>query len=319
MDNKELVIEAHELTKLFGESPAVDGLRLEIQRGEVFGFLGHNGAGKTTTVRLLNGALKPSSGQARVLGLDPQLDGPTLRRRTGVLTENPSLEERLTGLENLKIFAELYDVPPEIVDERVHQLLERFDLSGAHNQHVNTYSKGMKQRLALARALIHSPELLFLDEPTSGLDPVVSRNVHELIESMTASREHTVCLCTHNLMEAQLLCDRVAVLEQGRLLAQGSPGELASRYSAGTHIELEVSETTIQKAISTLEQLPDLHVHRSTVNVLQIAGAEHAGIPGLIKSLVLAGVDLYRVQPDEITLQDVYFALHHDENRERPK
>ncbi len=319
VDSRNLVIEADGLAKSFGEFRAVDGLHLEIQRGEVFGFLGHNGAGKTTTVRLLNGALEQTSGAVRVLGMDPQVDGPALRRRTGVLTENPSLEERLTGFENLRIFADLYGVPARTAEERVHELLHRFDLLEAGGQYVNTYSKGMKQRLALARALIHDPELLFLDEPTSGLDPVAARNVHELIEHMTASREHTVFLCTHNLTEAQLLCDRVAVLEHGRVLALGSPAELTHKYSAGAQLEMEISKESIGKAIEILEEIPQIHINQTADILLQITGAARTDIPGLIKILTRADVNLYRVQPVEPTLQDVYFALHRNNNMERPQ
>jgi ABC-2 type transport system ATP-binding protein len=162
------------LTRHFGEVVAVNRLTLEVQPGEVFGFLGHNGAGKTTTVRLLNGVLAPTSGTARVLGLAPVEQGPALRRRTGVLTETPSLDERLTGRENLKIFAALYGVPQREIAARVTDLLEVFDLADRGDEKAGDYSKGMKQRLALARALIHGPELLFLDEPTSGLDPVAA-------------------------------------------------------------------------------------------------------------------------------------------------
>lgn len=317
MNNGEAIIQTAGLTKYFGESCAVDDLQLEIQRGEVFGFLGHNGAGKTTTVRLLNGALAPSTGKARVLGKDPQLEGPALRQRTGVLTENPSLEERLTGYENLKIYAALYDVAHERVDDRVHELLEQFDILGAGNDYVNTYSKGMKQRLALARALIHDPELLFLDEPTSGLDPVAARNVHSLIQRMTASSEHTVFLCTHNLTEAQNLCDRVAVLEHGRVLAQGSPAELAEKFATRAQFELEVSPATMEAAISVVSQLAGIHHRRIAENRLQLSGAAHHAVPDLIKRLALAGVDIFKVQPDEATLEDVYFALHRGNNQEQ--
>lgn len=319
METRDLVIATEGLSRSFGEFRAVDDLSIQIRRGEVFGFLGHNGAGKTTTVRLLNGALQTTSGQARVLGFDPLVDGPALRKRTGVLTENPSLEERLTGFENLSIFADLYGVKPERIDRRVHDLLERFDLLEAGKQYVYTYSKGMRQRLALARALIHDPELLFLDEPTSGLDPVAARNVHELIKQMTASSEHTVFLCTHNLTEAQLLCNRVAVLEHGRVLAQGSPRELVDKYRAGTQLEIEISPGMLDKAMAALERIPSLQVQRGADNLLQVTGLTRTGVPDLIKRLIQADVDIYRVQPDEVTLEDVYFALHSDNHMELPE
>ncbi len=165
------VISINQLTRRFKETVAVDSLSLEVHAGEIFGFLGHNGAGKTTTVRLLNGVIEPTSGSMRVLGLDPQVNGPALRARTGVLTETPSLDERLTAWDNLGIYADLYSVPKAAVKGRVHELLAEFELADRAQEKVSGYSKGMKQRLALARALLHKPELIFLDEATSGLDP----------------------------------------------------------------------------------------------------------------------------------------------------
>jgi ABC-2 type transport system ATP-binding protein len=173
----EIVILTEGLTRRFRSKVAVDSLSLQVSRGEVFGFLGHNGAGKTTTVRLLNGVLAPSEGRSLVLGLDPVTQGPALRRRTGVLTETPSLDERLTARENLTFFADVWGVPERSVRDRVQKLLATFDLEDRAGDKVGGYSKGMKQRLALARALIHDPDLIFLDEPTAGLDPVASRRV----------------------------------------------------------------------------------------------------------------------------------------------
>ena len=172
--DRDTVVATDGLSRSFGDVIAVDGLSLNVQRGEVFGFLGHNGAGKTTTVRLLNGLLTPTAGTASVLGLDPSVDGPTLRRHTGVLTETPSLDERLPGRDNLLIYAELYGLEPALIQGRVDELLEAFELTERKQDKVSEYSKGMKQRLALARALLHQPQMLFLDEPTGGLDPVAA-------------------------------------------------------------------------------------------------------------------------------------------------
>jgi ABC-2 type transport system ATP-binding protein len=238
---KSPVILTEGLTRRFDDITAVDDLNLEIYPGEVLGFLGHNGAGKTTTVRLLNGVLTPTSGKAQVLGLDPSVDGAELRQRTGVLTETPSVDERLTGYENLAIFAALFNVPSAAVESRVAELLEIFQLTDRAGDRVSEYSKGMKQKLALARAIIHQPELLFLDEPTSGLDPVITRQVHSLIRDLSRDGKHTVFLCTHNLEEAQRLCDRVAVLENGRMVALGSPSELARELWKGMRLEVETA------------------------------------------------------------------------------
>jgi len=233
-----------------------DHIILTICQGEIFGFLGHNGAGKTTTIRLLNGVLEPSDGAARVLGMVPLADGPTLRRRTGVLTETPSLDERLTGRENLTIYADLYGVPPQQVAPRVADLLATFDLSDRAEEKVSGYSK-MKQRLALARALLHEPEILFLGEPTSGLDPVATRQVHRLITRLSREQGRTVFMCTHNLAEAQALCDRVGVMENGRLLAIGAPAELMQQMQKALRLELEVAEKDRETVLNQFQPSGD--------------------------------------------------------------
>jgi ABC-2 type transport system ATP-binding protein len=296
------------LTRHFGEVVAVDHLTLEVQAGEVFGFLGHNGAGKTTTVRMLNGVLAPTSGTARVLGLAPVEQGPALRRRTGVLTETPSLDERLTGRENLEIYAALYGIRRREIAARVKELMEVFQLDGRADEKASDYSKGMKQRLAIARALIHRPQLLFLDEPTSGLDPVATRQVHEMITHLSHDEDRTVFLCTHNLDEAQKLCDRVAVLEHGKVVALGTAAELARRLGRSQRLELQVAPGDEETALRLLQEAPGVSAHREDSTIVA-AGAEWAAIPGLVTSLVSAGVRIYRVAPQEASLEDTYFAL----------
>jgi ABC-2 type transport system ATP-binding protein len=296
------------LTRHFGAVVAVDHLTLEVQAGEVFGFLGHNGAGKTTTVRMLNGVLDPTSGTARVLGLVPTEQGPALRRRTGVLTETPSLDERLTGRENLEIYATLYGIPRREIAARVGELMELFQLDDRADEKAGDYSKGMKQRLALARALIHRPQLLFLDEPTSGLDPVATRLVHDLIMHLSHDEDRTVSLCTHNLDEAQKLCDRVAVLEHGKLVALGTPEELASKIGRSQRLEFQVARADEETVLRLLAEAPGVSAHREDGTIVA-AGAEWDSIPGLVTSLASAGVHIYRVAPQEASLEEAYFAL----------
>jgi len=296
------------LTRHFGAVVAVDHLTLEVQAGEVFGFLGHNGAGKTTTVRLLNGVLAPTSGTARVLGLAPMEQGPALRRRTGVLTETPSLDERLTGRENLEIYAALYGVPRREIAARVKELMEVFQLDDRADEKAGDYSKGMKQRLALARALIHRPQLLFMDEPTSGLDPVAARLVHDMIAHLSHDEERTVFLCTHNLAEAQKLCDRVAVLEHGKLVALGTAAELASKVGCSQQLELQVARGDEETALRLLKEAPGVSAYREDGAIIA-SGAGRETIPALVTSLASAGVRIYRVAPQEASLEDTYFAL----------
>jgi ABC-2 type transport system ATP-binding protein len=314
MDNK-AVIETTNLSKRFGEVTAVDRLNLTIRQGEIFGFLGHNGAGKTTTIRLLNGVLEPSNGAARVLGLTPLPDGPILRRRTGVLTETPSLDERLTGRDNLAIYADLYGVPAPQTAARVAELLATFDLSDRAEEKVGGYSKGMKQRLALARALLHAPEILFLDEPTSGLDPVAARQVHRLITRLSREQGRTVFMCSHNLAEAQALCDRVGVMENGRLLAIGTPAELMQQMQKALRLELEVAENDREAVLDQIGRMGLTAENGQGNGRWLISGAQYAAIPDLLAGLVQAGARVYRLNPQEPTLADVYFALHEEEKR----
>ncbi len=311
--NDQPIIIAEGLTRRFGEITAVDNLNLEVQPGEIFGFLGHNGAGKTTTIRLLNGVLAPDEGSARVLGFEPVGQGPDLRRQTGILTETPSLDERLTGRDNLSIYADLYGVPPDDVAGRVEALLETFELAHRADEKVHGYSKGMKQRLALARALTHQPQILFLDEPTAGLDPVASRRVHEMIVRLSREERRTVFLCTHNLAEAQRLCDRVAVLEQGRLVALGTPAELARKLGRSLRLEIEVAPEGLPAALEVLGAVREIAESSPESGAIQVVGADRESIPDLVAALVAAGVRVYRIAPQEPSLEDVYFGLHGEE------
>jgi ABC-2 type transport system ATP-binding protein len=308
------VMQISSLTRRFGETNAVDQLTLEVQAGEIFGFLGHNGAGKTTTVRLLNGVLESTSGEAKVLGLDPQTQGPALRARTGVLTETPSLDERLTARDNLSFYADLYNVPRADVPARVNFLLTEFELADRADEKVGGYSKGMKHRLALARALLHKPEVLFLDEPTSGLDPVAARHVNSLVENLARREGCTVFLCTHNLVEAQKLCDRVAVMEHGRLVALGTPSELTRQYVKRLDVDLEVDPAQMEFVLQILQELPQLVIGppKREKDILTLTLSGRKAIPELVNILVQKGLQVYRLAPQEVDLEEVYFALHGD-------
>jgi ABC-2 type transport system ATP-binding protein len=307
------VIVARDLTRRFGQLAAVDRLTLEVYAGEVFGFLGHNGAGKTTTVRLLNGVLNPSGGRAEVMGLDPVDDGAAVRQWTGVLTETPSLDERLTGRESLQIHADLYNVPYAEISLRVDELLKNFELTDRADEKVGEYSSGMKQRLALARALLHRPELLFLDEPTAGLDPLAARRVHRLIARLSREEQRTVFMCTHNLVEAQRLCDRVAVLEHGRLVALGTPAELARGLGRSLRLEIEVAPDGVDMALKILAAAQSVVNPVQDNGVIALIGTDREAIPDLVAALAAGGVRIYRITPQEPSLEDIYFALHDEE------
>src|SRR4051812_46627438 len=234
------VIEAHGLTRSFATGVALQDVSFEVQPGEVLALLGPNGAGKTTTVRLLNGVLRPDRGEARVLGLDPTTHGDEIRRRTGVLTENAGLDERLTARENLLFAARIRGLNRSIAETRVDELLGQFGMFDRANDQVQGFSTGQRKRLALARALLHDPEVLFLDEPTSGLDPAATRDVVELIGSLATEHGRTVVVCTHFLGEAGRLAHRMAVLHRGHLQAFGRPDELAATLWDGLDADVDL-------------------------------------------------------------------------------
>ena len=305
------VIEVNDLQRTFGSQKAVDGLTFRVEPGEVFGLLGPNGAGKTTTVRLLNGLLPPSAGSARVFGFDPVLDGPSIRQRTGVLTETPALYERLSARENLEFFATLQNLSQPDLDRRVDDMLSFFELASRASDKVETYSKGMKQRLALARALVHQPPLLFLDEPTSGLDPEAAQQVDDLIADLGRTDGQTVVLATHNLLEAQRLCDRVAIMNHGRILALGSLKDLARKLWPVTWVDIMFHVKPVQDLTASLmglrgviQSVPDME-H----NALAVQVENDDVIPNVICHLVKQDASILRVNPRGYTLEDIYFAL----------
>jgi ABC-2 type transport system ATP-binding protein len=302
-------IEVHGLSRYFGSIKAVDRVTYTVAPGEVFGVLGPNGSGKTTMVRLLNGVLAPTEGEARVLGLDPTTRGPEVRRQTGVLTETPSLYERLTARDNLLLFGTLYDVPEARLPGRVNEMLELFDLTARANDRAGGFSKGMKQRLALARALVHQPQILFLDEPTAGLDPEASQQVTQLIEQLSRQSGRTVFLATHNLDEAQRLCDRVAVINKGRLLAVGAPNDLARDLWNARWVDFELQAAPFSTLPEALRLMEGVHEVVSAGQRLSVQIADEPQIPGLVAEVVRLGGKVVRVNPREHTLEEVYFEL----------
>ena len=220
-----LAIETEGLSRSFGELIAVQELDLAIEQGEIFGFLGSNGAGKTTTISMLTGQLRPSAGTARVMGQDVSVDSKALPHLIGVVFEFPNLYLRLTAYQNLFFAAQLYDAPSTRIDE----LLEGMGLADRAHDKVDEFSTGMKQKLLIARALLHQPRVLFLDEPTSGLDPSFARGIREQVKSLRAEGT-TVFLTTHYMEEAEQLCDRVAFIERGEVVLQGAPAQLKRAF-----------------------------------------------------------------------------------------
>lgn len=297
------------LTKRFDGGTALDGLSIDVRPGEVLALLGPNGAGKTTTMRLLNGVLTPDEGTATVLGLDPWADGTELRRRTGVLTENAGLDERFTALENLVMTAELRGIDRTAARERGGELLERFGMSHRADARVQGFSTGQRKRVALARALLHDPELLYLDEPTSGLDPAATRDVVDLIASLAAERGRTVVLCTHFLGEAGKLAGRMAVLFQGRLHAFGTPDELAADLWADTEVDLDLGAPAAAELLAALGSIEAVVQAVPTSSGVRVRVHAVDATPSIVRACVATGADVHAVAPRSPTLEDVYFAV----------
>jgi ABC-2 type transport system ATP-binding protein len=303
------VIVTQGLTRRYGDKVAVDHLDLRVTRGEVFGFLGPNGAGKTTTVRLLNGVLNASEGRASVLGRDVATQGNAIRALTGVLTESPSLYEALTAMENLAFFGALYGVPEDQIETRGKRLLDEFGLLDRANDKVGGYSKGMRQRLAMARALLHEPQVLFFDEPTAALDPVAARMVRDLIRHLSYREGRTVFLCTHNLTEAQELCSRVGVIDHGVLRAVGSPQELARQLWQGTWVELDLRGAPTAEVSAALDRLPAVRNRAAEDGRLALELDAEESIPDVVAAIAAAGGRIYGVTPRQHSLEEIYFQI----------
>jgi ABC-2 type transport system ATP-binding protein len=310
---RENIIEVDNLSHRFGAVVALDGMSYSVEWGEVFGFLGPNGAGKTTSVRLLNGVLAPSGGCMHVLGFDPARQGCELRRNTGVLTETPSLYERLTARDNLMTIGALYGIPEKTLPGRVDQALEQFGLSERADDKTGGFSKGMKQRLALARSLLNDPQLLFLDEPTAALDPQAAHQVTELIANLSHKEGRTVFLCTHNLDEAERLCDRVAVVNKGRLLAVGTPAELANQLWRSHWVDVTLAEP--MPGVTRLSAVPGVVAVEAGALTLAVQIDSLARVPDVVFALSAWGGRIQVVQPRRHSLEDIYFEIqNHPEN-----
>jgi ABC-2 type transport system ATP-binding protein len=302
-------IETTGLTRAFPSGVAVDDLTLEVRPGEVLALLGPNGAGKTTTVRLLNGVLRPDAGQARVLGLDPAVDGDEVRQRTGVLTEHAGLDDRLTAAENLVITARMRGMPAAAARSRTRDLLERFGMGDRADVIVQGFSTGQRKRVALARALLHDPEVLFLDEPTSGLDPSATRDVIELIGTLATEHRRTVVLCTHFLGEAGRLADRMAVLHRGRLHAFGRPEEIAAELWEGLDVDLDLGGAVDAGTAAAVRALPGVLAVAPTATGASVRVTGRPVVPTVVDAVVTGGRAVYAASPRPPTLEDVYFAV----------
>lgn len=292
-------IEINGLHKTFSEGKvALNRLSLTVPEGGIFGFLGPNGAGKTTTVKLLTGILTPTQGDSRIFGLDPIKEAEKIHQFSGVLTEHAGMYDPLSGIDNLIFFGQLFGM--SIADSKCRgmMLLEKLGLAEAATVKLKNYSTGMRQRLSLARTLIHQPKLLFLDEPTSGLDPESTKSVNGLLLELAKNEGTTIFLCTHQLRYAQEICTEYGLMDHGQLLAIGSLEQLRKR-----------AFNTLKLMIET-DYMPEKNQSRHINDDLyELAILEKAEIPHVVKQIVNQGGNISQVMLEDYSLEDIYFAL----------
>ena len=281
-----------------GGKEALKQLSLSLSAGEVFGFLGPNGAGKTTTVKLLTGVLAPSGGQCEIMGVNPNVQPEKAHLLSGIVTEHAQMYDNLTGMENLVFYAAAFGLEQKEGKQRGESLLKELKLTDAKDRKLATYSTGMRQRLSLARALLHRPKILFLDEPTSGLDPESAQNVNQMIRNLARKEGITVFLCTHQLRYAQEICTRYGLIEQGSLLASGTIEELRARVFPSK--SLHICASAVPEKLNFI---------RCGANEFEIKIHDKKEIPDLVRKIVEAGEDIYSVNLTEPSLEDIYFAL----------
>lgn len=285
---------------------AVDHVTINIEEGEIFGFLGPNGAGKTTSIKLFTGLLQPTTGSCSIYGIDATLHPDQVHQISGVVTEHSQMYDHLSGLDNLVFYATLFGASKEDGEKQALELLAKLELSDAKNQKLGTYSTGMRQRLSLARALIHHPKVLFLDEPTSGLDPESIVSVNQMIQDLAKQNDVTIFLCTHQLRYAQELCTSYGLIDGGRLFAVG---------------DLETLRNQVQNGLSVLIQTNKMPMDIDATYVgdmnYQCSVASKDEIPAMIKKIVDQGGNIYEVNIQELSLEEIYFSLLKKDRQER--
>jgi ABC-2 type transport system ATP-binding protein len=302
------MILASGLTRRFNELTAVDHIDLKVGEGEVFGFLGPNGAGKTTTVRMLTCLIKPTEGEALVCGYDIRnnADSKKIRKISGLLTENSSFYENLTVNKNLRFYSDLYKVSRHKAEKNIELYLKLFNLWEFRDAYIGGFSKGMRQKLALIRCLVHEPEILFLDEPTSGLDPVSARIVRDAMIQLKEEGK-TIFLCTHNLDDAERLCDKIAIINK-RIIGSGSPGELKNMaHRSKFVIRLEKVNEPVVRTISNSAAVKGLETFENSI-VMEVEDPDHNNAD-IISGIVGAGGRILSVSELKHSLEEAYLKL----------
>ncbi|MFH1186478.1 MAG: ABC transporter ATP-binding protein [Chloroflexota bacterium] len=310
------MIRVQGLTKDYGARRAISDLSFEAKQGEIVGFLGPNGAGKTTTMRILTGYMPPTEGSAQVAGFDVVEESLEVRKRVGYLPETVPLYTDMTALEYLTFMADLRQLPE--AQDRALETLSTVGMDSRANSYISSLSKGMRQRMGLAQALIHHPEVLILDEPTIGLDPAQVVEVRNLIREM--GRQRTVLLSTHILSEAQQICDRVLIINKGRIIAEDTPQNLQARLVGSERASVRVrgDGDGLAKAIQKVKGVRSVHVQADGSVEFQFAPGQDVR-PDVAKSLVGAGYDLLELRPIGMSLEEIFLELTRDDGKSRRK
>jgi ABC-type multidrug transport system ATPase subunit len=309
------VVALDDVHRRFGNTPALAGLTFSVPKESITVLLGPNGAGKTTCTRVVTGALGPDAGSVRVFGLDPTVDGEEVRRRCGIVSAKPALYDRLSGWDNLAYAAELYGLGRgDAARARIAEASDRFGITGALDAQVGGYSTGMKTRLALARSVLHEPDLLLYDEPTSGLDPESSYAVLELIREMTADGR-TVIMCTHLLLEAEGLADQVVMLQDGHALISGTPDTLVRQYWPDDTVEVDVEDRAQLRLLAEVPGVLSVTGGEDGPATVAVDGLDR--IPDLVDTLTRVGARVTRVAAVRHSLEDLYFAVRRTSGENR--
>jgi ABC-2 type transport system ATP-binding protein len=304
------MIEAKGLAKQFGKRLALQSITFSVEEGEIYGLLGRNGAGKTTTVRILACLLQPTAGAGRVAGYDILTEAPAIRARVGILTEVPGLYERLTASEYLDFFGEMYALAAPARRARAEELLRLVGLWDVRGERLRAYSKGMKQKVAIARALLHKPRVVFFDEPTAALDPESAKTVRDYLQYLAEERRVTVLLCTHNLAEAERLCRRLSIVRGGRQIAEGTPAELKATIGQRMILRLREPRPALLDTLRGVDGVED--VEPIDGRIYFKTGYPEQVNPRVINHLVAQGGEIVTLEAEDVQLEDVYLAFVRD-------
>lgn len=299
-------IQTNDLTRDFGALRAVDRLSLTVPEGKIFGFLGPNGAGKTTTILLLLGLLEPSGGRAQVLGYDTRTQGDRIRERTGALLEHPGLYEQLSAFDNLAFYARIHHLSEAESRRRIEGFLTEMGLWERRGERIAKWSKGMQQKLAIARALLHRPSLVFLDEPTAGLDVVAATAVRETLAALARNGGTTIFLTTHNMAEAERLCSRIAVIREGRLLAVGGAEEIRRRDTSRATISGRGFTPATIETVLTVPGVRSARLEDARLILILEPGADTAPI---LNRLVVSGAQVEEFVREQVSLEEAFLRL----------